>query len=432
MGCELMISKKAKDSAAVERTAQEDRIAVLEAELTKLRGETRATRHRQVTRLSERVIQTVKRDGFYADGSNLYLDVELPSRRFVFRWKRNGKSRDYSIGLWPVITLAAAREKALSLRRMVAEGRDPIEERRAGKLAAKLETAKAMTFRQCAEAYVAAHEQAWRSDVHRRQWITTLETYVYPIIGTLPVQAVDVGLVMKVIEPHWQDRTETMSRIRGRIEVILDWAKVRGYRQGENPARWRGHLDALLPAKAKLQPVKHLAAMAYAELPALMAELDHPNASIAEMGLRFTILTACRTGEVLGARWSEIDGEARLWLVPPDRMKARRERKHAASTGSPSASPLRRFWIPSNAYHRPRSCFRRIACGRSAARACGRWSKDSVSRQPCMGFAARSPIGVPSARIIRPSAVSWRSRIRSEVRSRDPTGEPTCSIGAGS
>jgi integrase len=341
MGLQQMRSRTVNKPAALKRTDAEDRIAALEAELAKLKADARGeggTRHRGQQRLSTRRVETLNRKSFLSDGNNLYLDCEPPSKRWVFRWKRAGKSRDYSIGLYPVVTLAEAREQALQLRRKIAAGIDPIEERKATKIAAKLETARTMTFRQCAEAYIASHEDSWRSDVHRRQWLSTLETYVYPVLGGLPVAAVDTGLIMRVIEPHWSTKTETMSRVRGRIEVILDWARVRGYRQGENPARWRGHLDALLPAKAKLQPKEHLAALPYAELPGLMASLDRPEASIAELALRFTILTAARTGEVLGAKWAEIDVEARLWTIAGSRMKAARE--HRVPLSAPALSVL--------------------------------------------------------------------------------------------
>ena len=167
-----------------------------------------------------------------------------------------------------------------------------------------------------------AHRAGWNNDKHAKQWETTLATYASPVFGKLPVAAVDVGLVLKVLEPIWEDKNETASRLRGRIESILDWAKVRKYRDGENPARWRGHLDKLLPSKVR--KVEHHAALPYAEMPAFMVSLRDQK-GVAARALEFTILTAARTGETLGARWAEIDGD--VWTVPAGRMKGGREHK---------------------------------------------------------------------------------------------------------
>ena len=183
-----------------------------------------------------------------------------------------------------------------------------------------------MTFDGCAKAYIAAHEAAWRNPKHRQQWTNTLATYVSPVIGQLPVAAVDTGLVLKVVEPIWSKKPETASRVRGRIEVVLDWAKVRGYRDGENPARWRGHLDHLLPAKSKVRKVEHHAALPYAQVGAFMVGLrEQPG--IGARALEFLILTATRTGETLGAIWNEVDIAARLWTIPAARMKAGKDHR---------------------------------------------------------------------------------------------------------
>jgi integrase len=183
-----------------------------------------------------------------------------------------------------------------------------------------------MSFDECATAYIAAHRAGWRNVKHAAQWSSTVATYCSPVFGKLPVQLVDVGLVMKAIEPLWATKPETAGRVRGRIERILDWAKVRGYRDGENPARWRGHLDHLLPARGKVRRVKHHAALPYAEIPAFVAALRGRDA-VAARALEFGILTAARTSEVLGATWSEIDLDAHLWTVPAERMKAGREHR---------------------------------------------------------------------------------------------------------
>jgi integrase len=203
---------------------------------------------------------------------------------------------------------------------------DPIDARRAGRARQRLDAAKTITFKQCAAAYINAHRAGWRNDKHAGQWSATLATYAYPIIGALPVQAVDMGLVLKVLEPIWTAKPETASRVRGRLESILDFAKVRGERDGENPARWRGHLDKLLPAHSKVRQVEHHAALPYAELPAFLASLGQEE-GIAAPSLEFAILTAARTGEVIGARWDEIDLFDKTWTVPAARMKARREHR---------------------------------------------------------------------------------------------------------
>lgn len=186
------------------------------------------------------------------------------------------------------------------------------------------------TFKECAEQYIEAHRPRWSNPKHEAQWAATLNTYAYPVIGDQPVAKISnsagTDLVMKVLEPIWHEKTETASRVRGRIESILDWAKVRGYRDGDNPARWRGHLDKLLPPKSKVAPVKHHAALPYSDVPTFMRELRKQSGTAAR-ALEFTILTAARTSEVLGAKRSEIDRKARMWLVPAERMKGRREHR---------------------------------------------------------------------------------------------------------
>ena len=184
-----------------------------------------------------------------------------------------------------------------------------------------LAAAGKVTFRSCAERYIDAHAAGWRNRKHRQQWTNTLTTYAYPVIGDLPVGAIDTGLVMRIIEPIWQTKTETASRLRGRIESILDWAKARHYRTGENPARWRGHLDQLLAPRSKIAPTNHHEALPYAELPAFMAQLRQHGGAAAQC-LEFAILTAARSGEARGARWSEIDLDAQIWTMPAERIKA--------------------------------------------------------------------------------------------------------------
>lgn len=230
------------------------------------------------------------------------------------------------LGSAAVYSLAEVRQKAADARRLAAEGIDPIEHRAGQAAAGALAATKAMTFQACAEAYITSHKVGWRSPKSLIAWEGTLGAYVYPSFGALPVQAVDVGLVMKAVEPIWTVKPETAGRVRGRIESILDWASIRGHRTGENPARWRGHLENLLPKRSKVRRVEHHAALPYVEIAAFMIELGQQE-GIAARALEFAILTAARTGEVIGARWGEINITERLWTIPADRMKAGKEHR---------------------------------------------------------------------------------------------------------
>ena len=190
----------------------------------------------------------------------------------------------------------------------------------------KIDAAKGMTFADAATKYISAHETTWKNAKHRDQWRSTLATYAHPVIGTLPVAAIDTALVMKVLEPIWTHETETASRVRGRIEAVLAWSTARGFRQGDNPARWRGHLDQLLPAKTKVRKVRHHPAIPYAALPAFMADLRN-RGGIGARALEFLVINASRTGEVTGARWDEVDTAQKVWIIPSDRMKAGRQHR---------------------------------------------------------------------------------------------------------
>jgi integrase len=222
------------------------------------------------------------------------------------------------------VTLAEARTKAADCRRLHLAGIDPLDNRASVKMQAALEAAKAMTFDECRDAYIAGHAAGWRNAKHRQQWLNTLKTYCTPAFGKVSVQAIDVTLIMKVVEPLWETKPETATRVRGRIEAVLDWAKARGLRAGDNPARWRGHLDQLLPAAAKVRQPKHHAALSYSEIGAFMTDLRGRD-GIAARALEFAILTAARTNEVLGAKWDELAGN--VWTVPASRMKAGREHR---------------------------------------------------------------------------------------------------------
>ncbi|HEX2257944.1 MAG TPA: integrase arm-type DNA-binding domain-containing protein [Afifellaceae bacterium] len=286
-------------------------------------------------KLSAAGVNALKKPGRYADGLGLYLQVAKSetkdgngavTKSWLFRFQHDGKARQMGLGPLHTVSLADARQKAGECRRMLLKGTDPIEARQAARAHARTEAAKGISFRQCAERYITAHEAAWRNDKHRAQWRSTLAAYCYPAFGDLPVAAVDTGLVLKVLEPIWTSKPETASRIRGRIESVLDWATVRGYRSGENPARWRGHLAKLLPARSKVARIKHHAALPYGELPAFMEDLRGRDGSAAR-ALEFAILTAGRTSEVIGARWSEIDLAATVWIISPERMKSGREHR---------------------------------------------------------------------------------------------------------
>jgi integrase len=296
---------------------------------------------RQVEKLSTLAVSRAKTRGYLGDGGGLYLQVSASgSKSWVFRFKDHGRLREMGLGSLHAIGLAEARKRATACRQMRLDGTDPIAVKKAGKLKAKLEAARAMTFRQCAEAYIEAHKAGWQNAKHAAQWSSTLETYAYLVFGGLPVQAVDVGLIAKVLEPMWRAKTETASRLRGRIERVLDWATVRGYRQGDNPARWRGHLDQLLPARSRVQKVQHHPALAYAEIGQFMAALREQDTTSAH-ALEFLILTATRTAEVIGATWSEVDLDAAVWTIPAERMKAKKE--HRVPLSKPALAILKRL-----------------------------------------------------------------------------------------
>lgn len=277
---------------------------------------------RKLQKFTAREVSNIKKPGRHGDGGGLWLQVTAAgTKSWLFRFSRAGKARAMGLGPFPTVSLAAARERATECRKMLLAGIDPIEARLASRKTAQAETARAITFKTAAEKLVAAHEAGWRNEKHAAQWRSTLATYCYPIAGDLAVAAIDTAIVMKILEPIWTAKPETASRVRGRIEKVLDWASARGCRYGENPARWRGHLDKLLPAPGKVARVKHHAAIPYAELSGFMAELRAQGGTAAR-ALEFSILTAARTSETLRARRCELDLAAGIWTVPADRMKA--------------------------------------------------------------------------------------------------------------
>ncbi|MGE4037005.1 MAG: tyrosine-type recombinase/integrase [Hyphomonadaceae bacterium] len=278
------------------------------------------------------MVARLKKPGLYPDGGGLYLQVTRgvdggARRSWVLRFRTiAGKPREMGLGSALDVALADARIDADAARKLVRKGLDPIEERKLARKKAIAEAVRAMSFKQCAEAYIAAHEASWKNPKHRQQWSRTLETYAYPVFGDLPVNSIDVALVTKVLDPIWQTKTETAARVRGRIESVLDWASVRGLRDGANPARWRGHLQRALPARSKVQRVRHHPALPYVELPAFVAQLRTMR-SLSARALEFLILTATRTSETTAAEWREFDFKDGVWIIPPERMKAGREHR---------------------------------------------------------------------------------------------------------
>jgi integrase len=311
--------------------------------------------------LTAREVKTIQRPGCYADGGGLYLDVaDGGTKSWQFRFQLCGRRRFMGLGSETIHTLAEARQLAAAARKLAAEGIDPIEKRRADRTATRLSAATAITFRECAERYIASHRSGWKNPKHAEQWPSTLATYVYPVFGDLPVQAVDVGLVLKAIEPMWTIKPETASRVRGRIEAVLDWATARGYRAGENPGRWKGHLQNLLPKRSKVAPVEHHAALPYPDLADFMVKLRQQE-GVAARAFEFAILTASRTGEVLGARWEEFSLAEQQWIVPGPRMKAGKEHRVALSDRAVAIIeemaeiPMGDFVFPGNRANRPLS-----------------------------------------------------------------------------
>ena len=282
---------------------------------------------RAIGKLTALAVEKAKKRGYYGDGGGLFLQVSSSgSKSWVFRFKEAGKLHEMGLGATHTIGLAEARERARECRRLRLDGIDPIEARKIARAQARLDAAKAVSFKDCAERYITSHGAGWRSPTHAAQWPSTLRIYVYPVFGSLPVQGIDVGLVLKVLEPIWSVKPETASRVRGRIESVLDWATARGYRQGDNPARWRGHLENLLPGKLKVRRVKHHAALPYAEIGDFIAQLKSQE-GVGARAFEFTILTAARTGEVIGATWSEMNIAEQLWVVPAERMKSGKEHR---------------------------------------------------------------------------------------------------------
>jgi len=279
---------------------------------------------RGIHRLTQLQVQRARsrKRRWLCDGGGLYLQA---GRSWIFRYKKNGASRMMGLGASHTISLQRARELARAAREQLNAGIDPLAARASSRAA----RGRSMTFQQCADAYVTAHRAGWRSRKHIKQWASTLVTYAGPVLGALPVDAIDHGLIMQVLQPIWQAKPETAARLRGRLEQVLGWATINGYRTGDNPARWTGHLQHLLPAKSKVRSVQHYAAPPYAELPGFMARLRKQDGTAAR-ALELLILTATRAGDVLGGgradappmRWVEVDLAAKTWTIPKTKTGA--------------------------------------------------------------------------------------------------------------
>jgi integrase len=329
-GVALRRRKRAESEAPARAGAREEKAiakaARMEAALAR-RAEAAASAAamaRQLKRLTARTVAAMTKPGRHADGGNLYLTITSTpggvSKRWTFLYKLNGRQREAGFGPSAGVTLAEARDKAAGYRFLLAKGVDPLDAKKAAQKAA----AARKTFGQCADELIKSKRREWRSEVHAGQWRTTIDSYCRPI-HDVPVDLIDTAAVLSILQPIWARIPETASRVRGRIEAVIDYAKANSLRSGENPAAWRGHLALILPKRQKLSRGHH-AAMPYAEVPAFVGKLREAE-SIPALALEFLILTAARSGEVLGARWDEINMDAKIWTLEASRMKACREHR---------------------------------------------------------------------------------------------------------
>jgi integrase len=280
---------------------------------------------RQQQRISALQVSKLTKPGLYGDGGGLTLQITATgAKSWLLRYMVAGKPFGMGLGPTHTVSLAEARQKALDARKLLIDGINPLAAKKQNKIAAALADAKMMSFDQCAEAYILAHKAGWKNAKHGDQWTNTLNTYASPVFGHLPVAEIDTGLVVKCLAPIWESKTETASRVRGRIESVLGWATTSGYRTGENPARWKGHLENLLATISKSSRTKNHPSLPWQRIGAFMSAL-RSREGVSARAVEFAILTACRSGEVRGAQWSEFDTAGKLWTIPAERMKAKRE-----------------------------------------------------------------------------------------------------------
>lgn len=282
---------------------------------------------KSINRLTAKAVEKKTAAGLFHDGLGLYLQVSTGgAKSWLLRYALNGKPQWMGLGSYNDLSLEQARTQRDAKRGILKEGVDPIAAREAEQSKRQLAAARTMTFDHCADAYIKSHRAGWKNAKHTSQWTNTLKTYASPIFGGTPVQAIDTAAVMEVLEPIWTTKTETATRVRSRIELILDWAKARGLRSGENPALWRGHLDKLLPQRSKIQAVRNHLALPYPDAPHFMTNLRE-RTGVAAKAVEYLILTAARVSEAVNATWAEVDTEKRVWTIPAARMKANREHR---------------------------------------------------------------------------------------------------------
>lgn len=293
---------------------------------------------RHINRLSAKAVKTLATPGYHPDGAGLYLQVSSSgAKSWVFRFTLNGRSREMGLGSLLGVSLEKARAAARGCRELLAQKVDPLDARDEQRRGARLAAARALTFDLCAQKYIEAHGAAWTNAKHAQQWRNSLATYASPVIGADPVPLIDTASVLRVVEPLWLTKNETANRVRNRIELVLDWAKAMGYREGENPARYRGHLDKLLAKRSKVRHIKNHPAMPYRDVPAFMAKL-RARTGVTAKTLEFIVLTAARMAEATAATWDEFDLVAHVWTVPASRMKARRA--HRVPLSSPAMAVI--------------------------------------------------------------------------------------------
>lgn len=279
-------------------------------------------------KLTAKQIESLTAPGTYEDGEGLRILIKPSGKKYwVLRFQLSGKRREMGLGTYPAVGLKEARQKSSDRRRLLRDGIDPLQardEEREAQVAAELKRkSKSITFQDVSVDYIEAHRSGWKNVKHAQQWTNTLATYASPTIGDLATNQITTEHILEILKPIWSSKAETASRVRNRIELVLDAAKARGLREGENPARWRGHLDKLLPSSSKAKRTQNHPALPYSELSRFIEALNSIEGQSA-YALKMTILTACRTSEVLAANWSEIDLKVKLWSIPAERMKAGR------------------------------------------------------------------------------------------------------------
>ncbi len=280
---------------------------------------------RQQHRLSALKVAKLTKPGLYGDGGGLTLQITTTgAKSWLFRYMVAGKPFGMGLGPTHTVSLTEARQKVLEGRKLLLDGVNPLVAKKQNRIDAALVAAKMMSFDQCAKAYILAHKASWKNAKHGDQWTNTLNTYASPVFGNLPVAVIDTGLVMKCLAPIWERKTETASRVRGRIESVLGWATTSGYRTGENPARWKGHLQNLLATISKSSRIKNHPSLPWQRISEFLSGL-RTREGVSPRAVEFTVLTACRSGEVRGARWTEFDMASKIWTIPAKRMKAGRE-----------------------------------------------------------------------------------------------------------